>query len=223
MSSTSMYVCSAAVKSNASSPVLWIRRSVRSSSPCRLTVNTALKACGLAAARQSVACRRRQANRRPGCDARPQGSVAAHARTAACRPPDTKQRLQGSARRACAPHGARVLVVDQHQLEGGVALVGLQVRARGRDVPHQVARKPVLLHGARPELTRARSHRVSRRWAGPTSGACACRSGRTCSPIHTTTQGCLEPEGAKRRAWGKQWGTPPLMGLTPSNWASGRM
>ena len=38
MSSTSMYVCRAAVKSNSVSPELMMRRSVLSSSPCRVTV-----------------------------------------------------------------------------------------------------------------------------------------------------------------------------------------
>ena len=64
-------------------------------------------------------------------------------------------KVQDSAQRACAagaPHGARVLVIDQHQLHGGVALVRLQVCAGGRNLPHQVARKAVLLHGAGAEL-----------------------------------------------------------------------
>ncbi len=51
------------------------------------------------------------------------------------------------------PHAARVVVVREHQLDGGVALVGLQVRACGADLPVQVAREAVLLHRwARAEL-----------------------------------------------------------------------
>ena len=79
------------------------------------------------------------------------------------------------ARRAAwggAPHGARVVVVGEHELDGRVALVGLQVRARGRDRPGQVARKAMLLHLAGPKLrARARS-----RQAAPRSN-CAARAG----------------------------------------------
>ena len=53
---------------------------------------------------------------------------------------------------AAAPHGAGVVVVGEHQLHGGVALVGLQVRAGGADLPVQVARKAVLLHRPRAKL-----------------------------------------------------------------------
>ena len=62
-------------------------------------------------------------------------------------------RTSAHGRQDSPPHGARVVVVGEDQLHAGVALVRLQVRARGRDGPVQVACEAVLLHHlARAEL-----------------------------------------------------------------------